>query len=60
MYLFEAMQGMPSRTQVRVPTHTWSGYGFSQSSPSSVLQNQNQKKDEVTVSFEHLNYHCNV
>lgn len=43
------MQGMPSRTEVRVPTPTWSGYGFSQSSPSTILQNK--KKEEVTVNI---------
>ncbi|XP_065223706.1 protein bicaudal C homolog 1 isoform X2 [Planococcus citri] len=49
----QAMQGVPSRTQVRIPTTTWSGYGFSQSSPSSMLRNQ--KKEEVTNTEEEIN-----
>lgn len=42
-----AMQGVPSRSEVRVPTPNWSGYGFSQSSPSSI--GQTRAKEEVTV-----------
>lgn len=30
----------PNRSEVRVPTSMWSGYGFSQSSPSAILKGQ--------------------
>lgn len=48
MHLFTAMQGVPNRSEVRVPTPNWSGYGFSQSSPSAI--GQNRAKEEITVS----------
>lgn len=50
---FVAMQGAPSRADVRVPTPNWSGYGFSQSSPSSICQTR--VKEEVTVSYLLIN-----
>lgn len=38
MQATNAKQGMPSNNQLRVPTNTWSGYGFSDSSPSGALK----------------------
>lgn len=48
----QAMQGAPSRAEVRVPTPNWSGYGFSQSSPSSICQTR--AKEEVTNTDEEI------
>lgn len=31
-------QSKPNRSEIRVPTSVWSGYGFSQSSPSAILK----------------------
>lgn len=35
---FIVSQSKPNRSEIRVPTSVWSGYGFSQSSPSAVLK----------------------
>lgn len=47
------MQGMPNHTEVRVPTQSWSGYGFSHSSPSPIVQSRISIKEEVSVSYGH-------
>lgn len=39
-----AVQGQPKSSDLRVPTSSWSGYGFSQSSPSAVLKEQKQRE----------------
>lgn len=44
------MQGIPNRTEVRVPTQTWAGYGFSQSSPSPILPSRTMAKQNAAVS----------
>lgn len=36
---FLVCQTKPNRSEIRVPTSVWSGYGFSQSSPS-ILKEQ--------------------
>lgn len=33
----KALQNMPNTNEVRIPTSVWSGYGFSLTSPSSML-----------------------
>ncbi|KAL1465589.1 hypothetical protein WDU94_005144 [Cyamophila willieti] len=38
MQAANAKQGQPSNNQLRVPTNTWAGYGFSDSSPSGALK----------------------
>ncbi|KAK7603956.1 hypothetical protein V9T40_004229 [Parthenolecanium corni] len=48
----QAMQGVPNRSEVRVPTPNWSGYGFSQSSPSAI--GQNRAKEEITNTDEEI------
>lgn len=40
MYIFLVSQTKPNRSEIRIPTSVWSGYGFSQSSPSSILKEQ--------------------
>lgn len=35
---FIVSQSKPNRSEIRVPTSVWSGYGFSQSSPSAILK----------------------
>lgn len=47
----QAVQNQPMPTRVRVPTSSWSGYGFSQSSPSSILKEQ-KLKDGLTTQGE--------
>lgn len=37
---FIVSQTKPNRSEIRVPTSVWSGYGFSQSSPSAMLKGQ--------------------
>lgn len=37
---FIVSQTKPNRSEIRVPTSVWSGYGFSQSSPSAILKGQ--------------------
>lgn len=37
-------QSKPNRSEVRVPTSVWSGYGFSHSSPSAILKGQHVNK----------------
>lgn len=44
------MQGVPNHTEIRVPTQSWSGYGFSHSSPSPIVQSRISIKEEVSVS----------
>ncbi|KAL5239743.1 hypothetical protein ACI65C_007153 [Semiaphis heraclei] len=36
----QVSQTKPNRSEIRVPTSVWSGYGFSQSSPSAILKGQ--------------------
>uniref|UniRef100_A0A1B6DKN9 SAM domain-containing protein n=1 Tax=Clastoptera arizonana TaxID=38151 RepID=A0A1B6DKN9_9HEMI len=40
----QAVQTQPKPTDIRVPTSNWSGYGFSQSSPISVLKELKKKE----------------
>lgn len=37
---FLVSQSKPNRSEIRIPTSVWSGYGFSQSSPSAILKGQ--------------------
>lgn len=66
----QAVQNNPLPTHVRVPTANWSGYGFSQSSPSSILKEQKLKdghhsqnddvwKDAPTFSASVVDYSSN-
>ncbi|KAG8258931.1 Protein bicaudal C 1 [Homalodisca vitripennis] len=45
-----ALQGQPKPTDLRVPTSSWAGYGFSQSSPSAVLKEQKLKEGITSQS----------
>ncbi|XP_014246795.1 protein bicaudal C homolog 1-B isoform X2 [Cimex lectularius] len=47
----QAMRKSPNATNFRVPTSTWSGYGFSHSSPTSSLLELKTNK-EKTVKFD--------
>lgn len=40
----------PNRSEVRVPTSMWSGYGFSQSSPSAILKGQQDVNSFFIIS----------
>lgn len=47
------MQGTPDKTELRKPTPAWSGYGFSESSPTTMLQN-NKKEENILVRIEYF------
>ncbi|XP_050532725.1 protein bicaudal C homolog 1 [Daktulosphaira vitifoliae] len=40
-------QAKPNRSEIRVPTSVWSGYGFSQSSPSALLKGQRENEQNI-------------
>lgn len=48
-------QTKPNRSEIRVPTSVWSGYGFSQSSPSAILKGREVNKF-WNVYFKNENY----
>ncbi|KAK9505694.1 hypothetical protein O3M35_009686 [Rhynocoris fuscipes] len=54
MLAVQAMQKQVNPEEVRVPNSTWSGHGFSQSSPSTVLRQQ-ETNDEKRMEQEWLN-----
>ena len=45
------MQGMPNQAELRIPTQSWSGYGFSNSSPSPIAQSNQSRDETITVSL---------
>uniref|UniRef100_A0A1B6KZ36 SAM domain-containing protein n=1 Tax=Graphocephala atropunctata TaxID=36148 RepID=A0A1B6KZ36_9HEMI len=48
----QALQGQPKPSDLRVPTSSWAGYGFSQSSPSTVLKEQKLKEGIASQSSD--------
>jgi len=44
-------QTKPNRSEIRVPTSVWSGYGFSQSSPSAILKGQRDVNLFLTILY---------
>ena len=53
VFVFSAMQMKPVPEVLRIPSSTWSGYGFSHSSPSAALKEQFKKENLVSVSDHH-------
>ncbi|XP_050429624.1 protein bicaudal C homolog 1 [Adelges cooleyi] len=43
----QVSQVKPNRSEIRVPTSVWSGYGFSQSSPSALLKGQRENEQNI-------------
>ena len=46
----KALQNIPNSTEARVPTSTWSGYGFSLTSPSTLFAEQKDYLNSHNVS----------